>query len=131
MTKRLLAAHAARAAVLVTALASSLAFTGPAASAGRDQTEASEVDAREAVIVQSLPSNTEVAEARVGPHWCNSTSALVDDIHRLGGESVMRVELDGGRTLERYWNVNEEVTIEHGADGNSCLVELRMRNARR
>ncbi len=76
-------------------------------------------------------SGTEIAEARVAPHWCNSTSALVDDIHRLGGESVMRVELDGGRTLERYWNVNEEVTIEHGADGNSCLVEMRLRDIER
>lgn len=104
---------------------------GAAASAGRDQPEASEVDAREAAIVQTYPANTEVAEARVGPHWCNSTSALVDDIHRLGGESVMRVELDGGRTLERYWNVNEEVTIEHGADGNSCLVEMRLRDVGR
>lgn len=63
------------------------------------------------------------------PHWCNTTSALVDDIHRLGGQSVMRMELDRGRVLERYWNDTEEVTIEHGADGNSCLLEMRQRRS--
>lgn len=61
------------------------------------------------------------------PYWCNKTGTLVDDIHKLGGESVMRLELDGGRTLERYMNASEEVIIEHGADGNSCLVEMRAR----
>lgn len=76
-----------------------------------------------------LMDATELAEASVKPHWCNATGSLVDDIHRLGGESVMRVELGDGRTLERYWNVNEEVTIEHGTDGNSCLLELKLREA--
>lgn len=66
-------------------------------------------------------------EGPTRPYWCNNTAALVDDIHKLGGESVMRLELGGGRTLERYWNASEEVIIEHGSDGNSCLVELRQR----
>lgn len=67
------------------------------------------------------------ADAPVRPHWCNKTSALVDDIHRLGGYSVMRADIGEGRTLERYWNASEEVVIEHGADGTSCLVDLRRR----
>lgn len=67
------------------------------------------------------------ADAPVRPHWCNKTSSLVDDIHRLGGYSVMRADIGEGRTLERYWNTSEEVVIEHGADGTSCLVDLRRR----
>jgi len=67
------------------------------------------------------------ADAPVRPHWCNKTSALVEDIHRLGGYSVMRTDIGEGRTLERYWNASEEVVIEHGADGTSCLVDLRRR----
>lgn len=67
------------------------------------------------------------ADAPVRPHWCNKTSTLVDDIHRLGGYSVMRADIGEGRTLERYWNTSEEVVIEHGADGTSCLVDLRRR----
>ena len=67
------------------------------------------------------------ADAPVRPHWCNKTGALVDDIHRLGGYSVMRADIGEGRTLERYWNTSEEVVIEHGADGTSCLVDLRRR----
>lgn len=67
------------------------------------------------------------ADAQVRPHWCNTTSALVDDIHRLGGYSVMRADIGEGRTLERYWNAKEEVVIEHGSDGTSCLVDLRSR----
>ncbi|MFN3869454.1 MAG: hypothetical protein ACK4MF_10345 [Hyphomicrobiaceae bacterium] len=70
------------------------------------------------------------ADAPAKPYWCNSTGALVDNIERLGGESVMRVDLDDGRRLERYWNASEEVTIEHGTDGTSCLVELRHRSGR-
>lgn len=66
-------------------------------------------------------------EAPVRPHWCNGTSALVDDIHKRGGESILWFELDEGRTIERYQNASEEVVIEHGADGNSCLLELRER----
>lgn len=67
------------------------------------------------------------ADAPVRPHWCNKTSALIDDIHRLGGYSVMRADIGEGRVLERYWNASEEVVIEHGADGTSCLVDLRRR----
>lgn len=70
-------------------------------------------------------------EVAASPYWCNGTSALVDDIHRRGGESVMRMELGHGRVIERYWNESEEVTIEHGSDGNSCLLELRTRRAER
>ena len=70
------------------------------------------------------------ADAPAKPYWCNSTGALIDNIERLGGESVMRVDLSDGRRLERYWNASEEVTIEHGTDGNSCLVELRVRASR-
>ena len=77
-------------------------------------------------VVQSFSD----AETSATPHWCNSTGALVDNIERLGGESVMRVDLSDGRRLERYWNASEEVTIEHGTDGNSCLVELRARASR-
>ena len=51
----------------------------------------------------------------------------IDDIHRLGGYSVMRADIGEGRTLERYWNAKEEVVIEHGSDGTSCLVDLRSR----
>lgn len=69
----------------------------------------------------------EPVEAQVRPHWCAKTGKLVEDIHRLGGESVMRLELDSGRALERYWNASEEVVIEHDRDGNSCLVEIRPR----
>ncbi len=68
------------------------------------------------------------ADAPVRPHWCNKTSVLVDDIHKLGGFSVMRADIGEGRTLERYWNASEEVVIEHGADGTSCLVDLRRRH---
>ncbi len=67
------------------------------------------------------------AAEQVRPHWCNKTSALIDDIHRLGGYSVMRADIGEGRTLERYWNAREEVVIEHGSDGTSCLVDLRSR----
>lgn len=69
----------------------------------------------------------EPVEAQVRPHWCASTGKLVEDIHKLGGQSVMRLELDGGRALERYWNASEEVVIEHDRDGNSCLVDIRPR----
>ncbi len=67
------------------------------------------------------------ADAPVRPHWCNKTSTLIDDIHRLGGYSVMRADIGEGRVLERYWNASEEVVIEHGTDGTSCLVDLRRR----
>jgi len=67
--------------------------------------------------------------ASVRPHWCNDTATLIDDIHRRGGYSVMRAEIGGGRVLERYWNDHdEEVVIEHGSDGTSCLVDLRSRS---
>ncbi|MCB1522239.1 MAG: hypothetical protein KDJ37_16935 [Hyphomicrobiaceae bacterium] len=66
-------------------------------------------------------------DQKVEPYWCNATSRLIDDIERLGGESVMRVDLDSGRRLEHYWNTTEEVVIEHGADGTSCLVKMRVR----
>lgn len=39
----------------------------------------------------------------------------------------MRADIGEGRTLERYWNAKEEVVIEHGSDGTSCLVDLRSR----
>jgi hypothetical protein len=67
------------------------------------------------------------ADAPVRAHWCNKTSTLIDDIHRLGGYSVMRADIGEGRVLERYWNVSEELVIEHGTDGTSCLVDLRRR----
>ncbi len=67
------------------------------------------------------------ADAPVRPHWCNKTSTLIDDIHRLGGYSVMRADIGEGRVMERYWNASEEVVIEHGNDGTSCLVDLRRR----
>lgn len=70
-------------------------------------------------------------EVSASPYWCNGTAALVDDIHRRGGESVMRMELGRGRVIERYWNATEEVTIEHGNDGESCLLELKSRRAER
>lgn len=72
------------------------------------------------------PAQSEV-DGQVRPHWCNATSTLIDDIHRLGGYSVMRADIGEGRTLERYWNASEEVIIEHGGDGTSCLVDLRPR----
>lgn len=72
-------------------------------------------------------ANAYDADAPVRPNWCNTTSALVDDIHRLGGYSVMRADIGEGRTLERYWNTSEEVVIEHGSDGTSCLVDIRRR----
>lgn len=74
-------------------------------------------------------THDEEREASASPHWCNETGSLVDDIHRHGGESVMRMEVGGGRVLERYWNETEEVIIEHGPDGNSCLLELRRRRS--
>lgn len=64
------------------------------------------------------------------PHWCNDTPRLVENIAQLGGESVMRRQLPDGRRLEHYWNATEEVVIEHGLDGTSCLVEMRVRIAR-
>ena len=67
------------------------------------------------------------ADAPVRPHWCNKTSTLIADIHKLGGYSVMRADIGEGRVLERYWNASEEVVIEHGTDGTSCLVDLRRR----
>jgi len=66
-------------------------------------------------------------EASVRPHWCNKTKTLVDDIARRGGESIMRLDLGDGRRLERYWNLTEEVTIEHDKDGTSCVVDMRVR----
>lgn len=74
-------------------------------------------------------SHDDEREASASPHWCNETGSLVDDIHRHGGESVMRMEVGRGRVLERYWNETEEVIIEHGPDGNSCLLELRRRRS--
>ena len=76
----------------------------------------------------ALPQTDQPEGDSVRPHWCNTTTALIEDIHRRGGYSVMRAQLDGGRTLERYWNdANEEVVIEHGNDGTSCLVALSER----
>ncbi|MGE4129141.1 MAG: hypothetical protein AB7E80_13340, partial [Hyphomicrobiaceae bacterium] len=69
-------------------------------------------------------------EPTVRPHWCNDTPRLVENIAQLGGESVMRRQLPDGRRLEHYWNATEEVVIEHGLDGTSCLVEMRVRIAR-
>lgn len=73
------------------------------------------------------PDDTAELDAQVRPHWCNETRKVVDEIARLGGESVMRRDYDGGRRVERYWNKTEEVTFEHGADGMSCLVDMRVR----
>lgn len=74
---------------------------------------------------RSATPELQVDEVR--PHWCNATAALVDDIHRIGGVSIMRIELAAGRVLERYAKGGEEVIIEHGADGNSCLVDILRR----
>lgn len=112
---------------ILPALITLLVGTPAPASAERSAADALD-ESRPVVVAERDAGGGDVAEANLGPHWCNATGALVDNIHRLGGESVMRVELGGGRTLERYWNVNEEVTIEHGADGNSCLVEMRNRS---
>lgn len=87
-----------------------------------------ELGARRPLGISPPSSDFIEANASVRPHWCNSTIALIDDIHRRGGYSVMRAEIGEGRVLERYWNdQNEEVVIEHGSDGTSCLVDLRSR----
>lgn len=113
---RIVSASAAAGIRLLVAIAALAAVAGAAVAAGSGSHSAGQ-------------KFTDV-EASATPYWCNSTGALIDNIERLGGESVMRVDLTDGRRLERYWNANEEVTIEHGTDGNSCLVELRARASR-
>lgn len=112
-----------------------LASAPDAVSAGQDAAVEANVQLPAYAKDRDLSGNGEAldgpTEVTAAPHWCNATGALVDDIHRHGGESVMRTELGRGRVIERYWNANEEVTIEHGADGNSCLIELRARHAER
>lgn len=114
--------------VHIAALATTLASPPAHASESTPQDGIAAAVVRETdVDDRSGRSPAPEADGQVRPHWCNKTSTLIADIHKLGGYSVMRAEIGEGRTLERYWNASEEVVIEHGSDGTSCLVDLRPR----
>lgn len=124
----------AQLAIMPILLATTLAITGseiPSVHAPKVEDFATSAmpEPSAALTDKSTAAEADVAETEPArPHWCNTTSNLVAGINRLGGYSVMRAELSGGRTLERYWNTSEEVVIEHGGDGTSCLVEIRDRD---
>lgn len=126
------AAPASRAAAALHSLAMAIVLAagfacGPSSSANAGASDGitAAIEIETDTVRGSSRHYDEPIEAQVRPHWCASTGALVDNIHKLGGESVVRLELDGDRALERYRNASEEVVIEHDRDGNSCLVEIR------
>lgn len=128
-------AAASKAAAILRSVAIAISLAAVFSSGLASSSLATESDGvTTAIEIETVPGQwpsrrlDEPVEAQVRPHWCASTGKLVDDIHKLGGQSVMRLELDGGRALERYWNASEEVVIEHDRDGNSCLVDIRPRS---
>jgi hypothetical protein len=63
--------------------------------------------------------------------WCAKTETLLPQVDARGGVLVRRALLSDGRMIATYENEDEQLVLEHGADGVSCFVALRARrNAR-